>query len=450
VKHARLLVLAIALLVAAVAAACGGSSNDSSSSATSTDAAATPTKVRLVYFWPSIDFLSVPIVVAQQKGYFKDANLDVSLSLPPDSATATKVLGTGDADLGMVTTTDIAAAAQEDVPVMSIGNYTMSNNWGFFSKPGTPVSASTLKGKTISGFGDTWTNAMLPFVLEDAGLTESDVKIVTVTNDAPLLLNGKVDLATNTTNYLIPAVEDATGETPGLLLATDAGAPNVPIWVYAGNHDWLVENPEAAKAFMGAIAQATEWAIANPDALRAGLPRQRWLEHVQPRWLDRYGEVHEERRRQTVRRDRSTVDRAGQCARQHRPAPRRPDALDVLHQRVPAGGLEHPAHPRERARRGSIQRRFSRRRSLLHPLPRTASSRATPESRNAARPSDAAAVHALAKCQTCTAAFRSSCSPSRSSPPAAVQNSAMRRSAVPRRSRRPRHRREPSRCWSAR
>jgi ABC-type nitrate/sulfonate/bicarbonate transport system substrate-binding protein len=265
VKHARLLVLAIALLVAAVAAACGGSSNDSSSSATSTDAAATPTKVRLVYFWPSIDFLSVPIVVAQQKGYFKDANLDVSLSLPPDSATATKVLGTGDADLGMVTTTDIAAAAQEDVPVMSIGNYTMSNNWGFFSKPGTPVSASTLKGKTISGFGDTWTNAMLPFVLEDAGLTESDVKIVTVTNDAPLLLNGKVDLATNTTNYLIPAVEDATGETPGLLLATDAGAPNVPIWVYAGNHDWLVENPEAAKAFMGAIAQATEWAIANPE-----------------------------------------------------------------------------------------------------------------------------------------------------------------------------------------
>ena len=78
-KHARLLVLAIALLVAAVAAACGGSSSDSSSSATETGAAAAPTKVRLVYFWPSIDFLSVPIVVAQQKGYFKDEIVPVEI-----------------------------------------------------------------------------------------------------------------------------------------------------------------------------------------------------------------------------------------------------------------------------------------------------------------------------------------------------------------------------------
>ena len=120
-KHARLIVLALALLVAAIAAACGGSSSSSSSSASDTGASAAATKVRLVYFWPSIDFLSVPIVVAQQKGYFKDANLDVSLSLPPDSATATKVLGTGDADLGMVTTTDIAAAAQQGVPVAVAG-----------------------------------------------------------------------------------------------------------------------------------------------------------------------------------------------------------------------------------------------------------------------------------------------------------------------------------------
>ncbi|MGI9116987.1 MAG: ABC transporter substrate-binding protein [Gaiellales bacterium] len=262
-KHHRLVILALALAVGLVAAACGGSSSSTSSSAASTGGA--PTKVRLVYFWPSIDFLSVPIVVAQSKGYFADANLDVSLSLPPDTATATKVLGTGDADLGMVTTTDIAAAAAQQVPVISIGDYTTSNNWGLFSQPGTTVAVNDLKGETISGFGDTWTNAMLPFVLKDAGLTDKDVKIVTVTNDAPLLLKGKVDVATNTTNYLIPAIEDATGKQPGVLLGTDAGAPDVPIWVYAGNSAWLKANPAAAKAFMAAIAKATAWAIDNPD-----------------------------------------------------------------------------------------------------------------------------------------------------------------------------------------
>ena len=264
-KTARLLALAIAVAMAAlVAAACGGSDSATTSGGSGSSTAA-PTKVRLVYFWPSIDFLSVPIAVAQAKGYFAEANLDVTLSLPPDSATATKVLGTGDADLGMITTTDMAMAVKEQVPVISIGNYTTSNNWGLFAKPGSTVALDQLKGTTISGFGDTWTNAMLPFVLDSAGLTDKDVKVVTVSNDTPLLLKGKVDYATNTTNYLIPAVVDATGKEPGVLLGRDAGAPDVPIWIYAGNTGWLKDNADAASRFMGAIANATEWAIANPE-----------------------------------------------------------------------------------------------------------------------------------------------------------------------------------------
>ena len=85
--------------------------------------------------------------------------------------------------------------------------------------------------------------------------------ITGVSNDTPLLLKGKVDYATNTTNYLIPAVVDATGKDPGVLLGRDAGAPDVPIWIYAGNTGWLKDNADAASRFMGAIANATEWAI---------------------------------------------------------------------------------------------------------------------------------------------------------------------------------------------
>mgnify|MGYP003347867944 CR=1 FL=1 len=170
-----------------------------------------------------------------------------------------------DGDLGLVTTTDMAAAIEANVPVVSIANYSQSNNWGLFTKPGVDISIDTIKGKTISGFGDTWTNAMLPFVLKTAGLTDADVKVVTVDNDTPLLLSGKVDIATNTTNYLAPAVLDETGMAPGVLLAKDAGAPDVPIWVYAGQSAWLDAHPEAASAWLAATAQATEWAIANPE-----------------------------------------------------------------------------------------------------------------------------------------------------------------------------------------
>ena len=264
-KHLRLLTLGLALIVTAITAACGGSDATTPSSSASSTATAGPTDMRFVFDWPTVDFMIVPIVVAEEQGYFKEAGLNVSVIFPPDTATATKVLGTGGGDIGIITTTDMMAAVTQNIPVLSVGNYTTSNNWGLFSKPGTTVSIDTLKGKTISGFGDTWTNAMLPFVLKTAGLTDKDVKIVTVGNDTPLLLAGKVDLSTNTTNYLPPAVFDKTGKEPGVLLARDAGAPDVPIWVYAGNKDFLSAHADATTALMAALAKATEWAIANPD-----------------------------------------------------------------------------------------------------------------------------------------------------------------------------------------
>lgn len=252
--------LALAAL-AAVLAACGGGSDDAT-----TDAAAGPTKITFSYFWPEVDFMMIPIVAAQEEGYFEEAGLEVEVLFPPDPASAAKLLGTGKAQLGIVTTTDIASSVEAEVPIRAIGNYTMSNNWGLFTKPGTPISIDGLAGKRIAGYGDTWTNAMLPFVLENAGLKEGDVEVVTVDWDLPLLLSGEVDVTTNTTNYIRPGVVDETNEEPEALLARDHGAPDVPIWVFAGNETFLAEQPEAVRAFLAAVMKGLEWAEANPES----------------------------------------------------------------------------------------------------------------------------------------------------------------------------------------
>ena len=269
-KPARLLALALALSIGIVAAACGGSDSGSntaasSAAATSTSMPAEPVNITLSYDWPTVDFMAVPIVVADEKGYFAANGVNVEMIFPPDPASATKILATGDSNLGLITTSDMAFAVKSSLPVISIGNYTTGNNWGLFTKPGVTIGLDTLKGKKISTYGDSWTNAMLPFVLKAAGLTDKDVEQVVVDWDLPLLLNGKVDIATNTTNFLIPGVKDETGKNPEWILARDNGAPNTPVWVYAGNKDWLAKNPAAAKGFLAAIAQATEWAGANPD-----------------------------------------------------------------------------------------------------------------------------------------------------------------------------------------
>lgn len=146
----------------------------------------------------------------------------------------------------------------------------MKNNWALFAKPGVQLNAAhikaDLKGKTIFSYGDTWTEAMIPFVLKYAGLSSSQVKILTAPsgNDVTDLLAGRVAVATNTTNYETPSY--AGTKTKGketVLLGTAVGAPNIPIWVYAVTKHYASAHSATLKAFMSAMEKATKWAAAN-------------------------------------------------------------------------------------------------------------------------------------------------------------------------------------------
>jgi ABC-type nitrate/sulfonate/bicarbonate transport system substrate-binding protein len=233
--------------------------------------ASTTTNVTYAYDFPGPDFELIPVVVAKDQGFFADAGLNVKVVFPPDTSTTTKLLATGTANIGFITTTDMGVAVNAGAPVLSIGNYTMSNNWALFAKPGVALSAKNLKseleGKKIFSYGDTWTESMLPFVLKHAGLSASQVKIVTdpTGQDFKFLLAGRVNVATNTTNYEIAGFDTSgTKGTEPTLLGTAVGAPNIPIWVYATSTSYAASHPKAVTAFMSAVKKATLWAIANP------------------------------------------------------------------------------------------------------------------------------------------------------------------------------------------
>jgi ABC-type nitrate/sulfonate/bicarbonate transport system substrate-binding protein len=181
------------------------------------------------------------------------------------------MLDTGAANVGMVTTTDMGISVDKKLPILSIANYSMTNNWALFAKPGVTLSAKNLHkellGKRIFSYGDTWTDAMLPFVLKKAGLTSSQVKVVTNPsgNDLSYLLANKVDVSTNTTNYEIPGFQGAKVKGKlSELLGSSVGAPNIPIWDYATTRAYAAKNPATLTAFMSAIAKATKWAVAHP------------------------------------------------------------------------------------------------------------------------------------------------------------------------------------------
>lgn len=244
---------------------------------TSAGSGAAPLKaVTFAYDFPGPDFELIPVVVAQKVGFFAHAGLNVGVKFPPNTSSTALMLSTGAASIGLVTTTDMEVAVDKKVPLLSIANYSMTNNWALFAKPGVSLSAQNLKvelkGKRIFSYGDTWTEAMLPFVLRHAGLSASQVKIVTdpTAIDLNYLLAGKVDVSTSTTNYEIPGFQGAKVRGKlSELLGSAVGAPNIPIWDYATTRSYGASHAAILKSFLSALAKATAWAVAHPAAAAA-------------------------------------------------------------------------------------------------------------------------------------------------------------------------------------
>ena len=233
--------------------------------------AAATTKITFAYDFPGPDFELIPVVVAQDQGFFRKAGLNVNVEFPPNTSTTTKMLTTGAANIGFVTTADMGVAINAGAPMVSVANYSMKNNWALFAKPGTPLTAtnlkSELKGKKIFSYGDTWTESMLPFVFKHAGLSSSQVNVVTdpTGNDLTDLLAGKVNISTSTTNYELPGFQGSgTKGHLSELLGTAVGAPNIPIWVYAVTKGYGAAHAKNVRAFLSALKKATVWAVHNP------------------------------------------------------------------------------------------------------------------------------------------------------------------------------------------
>lgn len=224
------------------------------------------TPVHFVYNWPTADHQLTPVVVGIEKGFYKKAGLNVDIQLPPDSQTSARLLVLGQADIGFESTTDVVFAGEQGLPLVSIGVFTQHNNWGLFGRPGEAINIKQLKGKSIGIFTDSWTKAMMPFVYKAAGITENDVKLIIAQgSDTPLLLAGKIDIATNTTNYIVSAVQTQLKEDPTALVGKDIGVPDIPVSAYTASTDYLAKHGDVAKKWIAATIEATQWAAENPD-----------------------------------------------------------------------------------------------------------------------------------------------------------------------------------------
>lgn len=234
--------------------------------------AADLTKVTLVYDWVTPDFELIPTAVAQAEGFYKAVGLDVSTVFPPNNSTTMRMLAAGQGDIGFDPVTDVVFAAAQGIPITSIAFYSQSNNWGLFAPPGATIDLSTLKGKKIGVYTDSWTKAMMPYVLKKAGVSESDVQqIIATDDDIPMMLTGKIDYATNCANYALADVVPQLKKNPAQLIGPAAGVPDIPVWNFTVMKAYGEAHPDTVKAWLAATKKGMEWASAHPDEAVADL-----------------------------------------------------------------------------------------------------------------------------------------------------------------------------------
>jgi ABC-type nitrate/sulfonate/bicarbonate transport system substrate-binding protein len=232
--------------------------------------AAEPIPVRFVYDWPVADFGLLPVLIGQLRGYYAHHGLKVDVLFPPNAQTTARMLAAGRADIGLEGATDLIFAANQGVPVLAIANYTQSNSWCLIGRPGEPIDLTQLKGKSIGVFADSWTRAMMGFVLRKAQLREQDVRqIIADDDDIALLLSRKIDIATNAVAWGVAQVESVTGEQPTLACNDAIGVPDIPVWAFTAGSAWLTSHGSTARAWLAATAEALDWSLAHPQEAAA-------------------------------------------------------------------------------------------------------------------------------------------------------------------------------------
>ena len=225
------------------------------------------TKVTLALDWyPTAQHAG--IFVAQEKGYFTEAGLEVELYTPADPTTVLHTVGAGRDTFGISYHADVLFARQEEVPVVSVGALVQHplNSLLFLAETGITRPAD-LAGKSVGIAGVPSDDAILGTILASDGLTLDDVEVINVGYDLlPAILSRRADAVIGAYWTHESIVAEQQGEDVGYLRVEEWGVPDYYELVVVTGESYAADHPETVTALLGAIQRGYNDAIADPDA----------------------------------------------------------------------------------------------------------------------------------------------------------------------------------------
>ena len=216
---------------------------------------AAPEKITFCLDWtPNTNHTG--LYVAQAKGYYEDAGLDVEIVQPPENGAAL-MCAAGQAQFAIEAQDTMAASLALDEPlgITAVAAVIQHNTSGILSRAGDGIDKPAgLTGKTYSTWDSPIELAMLENVVNSDGGDFDQVTLIP--ND---ITDEPAALAANQTDA-IWVFQGWGGINAEVEAVFDYYTP-----VIIANNDYLSENPDQAKAFMEATAKGYEYAAENPE-----------------------------------------------------------------------------------------------------------------------------------------------------------------------------------------
>lgn len=209
------------------------------------------------------------IYVAQEKGYFDEAGLDVKIVQPPDDG-AEALVASGKADFGVSFQDTMVSALVGDtaMPITAVAALVQHNTSGIVSRAGEGMDTPKgLEGKKYATWDLPVEQAMVKNVMEKDGGDFSKVELIpsTVTDEVSALKTNSVDAIWIFYGWAGVATEQAGLATDYFAFRDMNEVFDYYTPVLISNTTYLEENPETAKAFLSACKKGYEDAIEDPE-----------------------------------------------------------------------------------------------------------------------------------------------------------------------------------------
>jgi NitT/TauT family transport system substrate-binding protein len=218
-------------------------------------------KVRFLLDYPYPEGIHAGIYLALDKGWYKDAGLDVEVIDGKGSNVTIQQVAAGQVDIGLAQLSAMATAVSNGLPVTSVMGILPKGDLAVVYGEDTGIKTlKDLKGHKIATAQGSAATALFDGFLKSAGLTRQDLDLVFIDSSAQLsaYTSKVVDGTLVTMSYFMPLVQDV--RPAKAFLFADHGL-TVPSYGLVANRSAIQNSPELLRKLVAATQRGWTYVL---------------------------------------------------------------------------------------------------------------------------------------------------------------------------------------------